>query len=148
MIILKTFYLFKLNKEYINIAKKEPFNIYILLSSINNHNKKEVNIAFNLFNEICLPINIEFINSYLFNKLYSLESYTKFMNVHMFHDYFSGEESKIIVNKTHIKIKSNIENSIFLSNLLYFNNLFLCNFNDDFYRFLGKNSEKIYKNTK
>lgn len=143
MIILKTFYLFKLNKTYNTIVKTKPFNIYCLLNSIYSYKSGDINIAFDLFKEVCAPINKEFFNEYYFNKLKSLEEYTKFQNIHMYNNYLSGEVSKMTVNNSHLLIKSNINDNIFISNIT--DNLFICNFNDSEYKYLT-NKPKI--NTK
>lgn len=143
---MKTFYLFKLNANYINIAKFTPYNIFVLLNSINKHNKKEINVAFNLFNEICLPINNDFFNDYIYKKLKSSDEYIKFKNVHMYNNYFTDEVSKMIVGKSHIKIKSNFSDNIFKHNLMDLGNLFICDFENNYYDyFLNKEKFKINK---
>lgn len=142
---MKTFYIFKLNNNYINIAKKTPNNIFILLSSINNHNKKRIVEAFDLFNEICLPINVEFFNDYIFKKLNNYDSYTKFKSVHMYHNYFTNEESKMNINNSHIRIKSNKCDNIFITNLYDLGNLFVCDFNNEYYEYLLNRDKSISK---
>ena len=146
MIILNTFYLFKLNANYINIAKSTPNNIFILLNSIHKHSKQEIDIAFNLFSEICLPINNDFFNDYIYKKLKSSDEYTKFKNIHMYNNYFTDEVSKMVVGKSHIKIKSNISDNIFKINLMDLGNLFICDFENDYFDyFLNKGKFKLNK---
>ena len=132
---MKTFYLFKINKNYINVAKSTPNNIFILLNSIYSHKKEELDIAFNLFNEICLPLNTDFFNDYIFKKLKSSEEYTKFKNVHMYYNYFTDEVSKMVVGKSHIRIKSNVSENIFIINLKDLGNLFMCDFKNSYYSY-------------
>ena len=146
MIILKTFYIFKINKNYINIAKKTPYNIFVLLNSIYNQNKSDINIVFNLFNEICLPINNDFFNDYIFKKLSFSDNYTRFKNIHMYNNYFTNEVSKMVIRKSHIRIKSNIRDNIFIINLSDLGNLFICDFNNKYYEyFLNCNRGAINK---
>ena len=143
---MKTFYLFKISENYINIAKKTPENIYVLLSSIYRQNKRNIDIAFNLFNEICLPINNEFFNDYIYKKLKSNEEYTKFKNTHMYNNYFTDEVSKMIIRISNIKIKSNIKENIFIINLSDLGNLFICDFENNYYDyFLNKEISKRNK---
>ena len=142
---MKTFYIFKISESYINIAKKTPNNIFILLNSIYRHKKSDIDTAFNLFNEICLPINTEFFNDYMFKKLKMNEEYTKFKNTHMYYNYFTDEVSKMIVKKSHIKIKSNINDNIFNINLYDLGNLFICDFNNNYYNYF-LNKRKIKSN--
>ena len=132
---MKTFYLFNLKKEYISIAKKTPNNIYILFNSIKNHNKKDISSAFHLYNEICLPINNEFFNFYIYKKLNGLDEYSKFKNIHMYYNYFTDEVSKMIIYKSFIRIKSNIRENIFINSLSDINNLFICDFDNDYFKY-------------
>ncbi len=133
VIILKTFYIFKLNKEYYSIAKKDSLNVYIALKSIYSYKNKDILVPFNLFNEICSPINKDFFNKYIYDKLKILDEYTKFKNIHMYHNYFTNEESKVIINNSHIKIKSNNENNIFIKSISDISNLFICDFSDNYF---------------
>jgi len=137
VIILKTFYIFKLNNNILSIAKSNSYNIYLLLNTIYRYNKKDIMIAFNLFDELCLPINYNFFNKYIYERLIKSESYTKFQSIHMFHDYINDEESKMIVKKSHIKIKSNKEKNVFIENIRSLKDLFICDFNNDFYLLTG-----------
>jgi len=145
VIILRTFYVFKLKKNYTNIAASKPNNIYIMLKSIYSYKKKDIIVAFNLFDELCSPINIEFLNKYIYDKLKNNDSYTKFKNVHMFHDYFTDEESKMSVLKSHIKIKSTKENNIFINNISYLTNLFVCDFIFNKYNYFDNNKYNFLK---
>lgn len=142
VIILKTFYIFKLNKNYSDVAKRNPENIFILLNSIYTYKKSDILVAFDLFNEICLPINKNFFNIYYYDKLKSLEEYTKFKNIHMYNNYLTEEVSKMEVNNCYIKIKSNMNDNIFLNNLLEY--MFICDFKNRNYEYRIK-SKIIYK---
>ena len=133
---MRTFYVFKLNKNYITPAKKEPYNIYLLLNSIYSYKRTDITIPFNLFKEVCIPINKDFFDKYFYDKLNNDEGYTKFKSIHMYHNYFTGEESKMAVNISHIKIKSNIEENIFITNLI--DGLFICDFKNSICYFCNK----------
>ena len=121
---MKTFYIFKIKKDFINTAKKDPLSIYIILKSILNHNKLDIESAFNTFDSICISINKTFFNSYIFDILSNADEYSKFKNVHMYYDYLSGESSKITINKCYAKIKN-------------ISNLFIVNFDENEYLFTG-----------
>ena len=131
---MKTFYIFKLNKEMRKISNKNPESIYMLLSSIYYHNRKDIITAFNLFDDICLPININFFNKYTYNKLYIYDEYTKFKSIHMYNNYFTNETSKMCIYKSFIRVKSNKNENIFNNNLLEIDNLFICDFVNNYYK--------------
>ena len=123
-----------------------PENIYTLLNSIYTYKSKDIVVAFDLFNEICLPINIDFFNKYIYDKLKNDEDYTKFINTHMYHNYFSGEESKLLIYKSHMRIKSNEENNVFSYNLKEITDLFVCDFIHNYYNFFTKSKEESIRN--
>ena len=89
--------------------------------------------------------NRDFFNEFIYMKLRYNESYTKYRNVHMYNDYLNGETSKMSINNSHIKIKSNIDNNIFVSNLNGIDNLFLCDFKNDYYKYLKITEKTITK---
>lgn len=142
---MRTFYIFKINKQFVRVANDTPKNMYILLNTIYKYNKKDIITAFNLFNELCIPINIEFFNKYIYDKLINDDDYTRFINTHMYHNYFNNEESKMIINKSHIKIKSNKMDNIFLNNLKDITDLFVCDFINEYYNYFKNSKEKIKK---
>lgn len=135
--------MFKLAENYIKTAENKPHNIYILLNSIYTYKRNNISIPFNLFKEICIPINKDFFNKYFYEKLNNNEGYTKFKSIHMYHNYFTGEESKMIINISHIKIKSNIEDNIFITNLI--NRLFICDFKNSICYFYNKSYDNRIK---
>ena len=145
---MRTFYIFKLNKYYTLIANKKPQNIYILLKSIYTYDRKDVSVAFDLFNEVCIPINIDFINKYIYDKLRQQEEYTKFKNIHMYNNYFTNEVSKMNVFKSHIRIKSNESNNIFIKNIKEITDLFVCDFIYDRYELFNNNRNFKYRTMK
>ena len=137
VIVLKTFYIFKLNREYFLLAKKNLNNIYILFNTIYRQKRKNILIAYDLFNELCMPINKCFFDQYIYDSLEYDEYYMKFQYVHMYHDYINDEESKMIINNSHILIRSNKIDNVFINNIIDLNNLFICDFKNDYYILSG-----------
>ena len=142
---MKTFFVFKLNREFNKIARKSSENVYTLLKTLYTHDKKDYLIAYNLFDEMCMNINKGFFDLYLYERLQNDDSYTKFNYVHMYYDYIKGESSKITINNCYMKIKSNIERNIFIDILDEIDNLFICDFKNDYYVLSGDNN-KILSN--
>ena len=122
------------NPKFLNIEKKVPYNVYLLFNTIFRQNKKNLVYAYNLFDEMCIPINKYFFDEYLYDKLVNDEYYTKYRFVHMYHDYLNNEESKMVIMNTFIKIKSNKLDNIFINCLLEVDNFFMCDFNSNFYK--------------
>ena len=102
---MKTFYIFKINSEY---NKTKSTDLYIVFKTIFKQNKKNINMAFNTYNNIVSSINKDFFNKYIYELLYKEESYTKFKNIHMYNNYLTGEVSKMVINNTYILVKSKV----------------------------------------
>ena len=145
---MKTFYIFKINKNYHGIGTSNPNNLYTLFKSIYEYKEKNIIVAFDLFNEICLPINYDFFNKFMYDRLKKDELYTKFKNTHMYHNYFSGEESKMIIYKSYIRIKSNELDNVFLCNLKDLTDLFVCDFINEYYNYFSKSKNNIKSKSK
>ena len=125
---MRTFYIFKINKEFKTITKDKPYNLYLALNGIHNMDSREVNLAYKLFCEICEPQDKMNVNISLFSLLKDNDNYTKFQNRHLINDYYTSESSKLIVNETYLKVKSTKNNPSFFKLLKQIPNLFVIDF--------------------
>lgn len=137
MIYLRTFYIFKINKEFKTITKDKPYNLYLALDNIHSMNSDNVSLAFTLFNEICDKTSPKDLNLSVFNELKDSDYYIKFNNNHLINNYFTTENSKLTVNRTYLKLKSSINNPTFFKILSSIPNLFVIDFNHKDYFWLS-----------
>lgn len=128
VIKLRTFYIFKINKDFKVLTKDRPYNLYLALDEIHCMNNRELGLAYRLFGEICEPQDKMRVNLSIFNKLKDNDNYTKFQNRHLINDYFTKENSKLIVNESYIKVKSTLNNPSFFDLLKTIPNLFVVDF--------------------
>lgn len=134
---MRTFYIFKINKEFKIITKDKPYNLYLALDNIHKMDKEDIKLAYKLFDEIC-DINInKNLNDSIFNELKDNDSYTKFNNNHLVYDYYTRENSKLIVNNSYIKLKSTSNVPIFFNILKNFPNFFVIDFKTKDYFWLS-----------
>lgn len=125
---MRIFYIFKVNDEIARLTKDKPENIYNSLEEIYLMDSNRTEDGKNLLENISLRFNNNDINSLLKDIYRDNINYTCFGNIHTYNDYFKSEESKIYVYKTHIKIKSNVNNPIFFNDIKNIKNLFVCDF--------------------
>ena len=90
--------------------------------------ESNLNLAIKLFDEICEKPNPKDLNISLFNELRSSDYYTKFNNNHLINNYYTEENSKLIVKKTFMKVKTSMNNPTFFSVLKKIPNLFVVDF--------------------
>ena len=131
---MRTFYLFKINKEFCNLTKNCPLNLFKSLEEIYYTDKTNVDMAYNIFEQIIEPFKDKILNKNLFDNYQENVNYTKFNNVHMINDFYSDEQSKLIINKSFMLLKTNVTNPDFLKRLVNEKNIFVCDFmNKDYF---------------
>lgn len=134
---LRTFYIFKINKEFKTITKNKPYNLYLALDNIHKMDTKDINLAYRLFDEICDIDKKVNINASIFNEFKDNDSYTKFNNNHLIYDYYTKENSKLTINTSYLKLKSTSNNPIFFNILKDYPNLFVIDFGSKDYFWLS-----------
>ena len=80
---MRTFYIFKINKEFKTITKNKPYNLFLALDNIHNMPNEELSLACRLFDEICDSTNAKELNLSIFNALKNSDYYIKFNNNHL-----------------------------------------------------------------
>lgn len=125
---MRTFYIFKINKEFKTITKNKPYNLFLALDNIHNMPNEELSLACRLFDEICDSTNAKELNLSIFNALKNSDYYIKFNNNHLINNYYTTENSKLTVNRTYLKLKSTINNPTFFKTLKNIPNLFVIDF--------------------
>jgi len=137
VIILRTFYIFKISKEFKVITKDKPYNLYLALDNIHSMNTDELNLAYKLFDEICDRPDVKKLNLSVFNTLKDSDYYIKFNNNHLINNYYTTENSKLTINRSYLKIKSSLNNPTFFKILKSIPNLFVIDFSSKDYFWLS-----------
>ena len=131
---MRTFYIFKINKEMAILTKDTPYNMFKSMEQIYKLDKKDFGIGLKLFEQLAVPIDNKKINAKIFNTYKNSDHYTKYRNIHKINNRYKPEESKLIVNNVYLVLKSNIVKPLFFKALNYDSNLFVCDFeNKDYF---------------
>ena len=134
---MRTLYVFKIKKEYREIVKNKEFNLYEAINSINYVKKDDINYAYELLSTINVPLNKFQINKMIYNNLKKLDGYTLFKNRHKYLNYFSKEESELIVKNNYMLLISNKDDNLFLQEIKKISDLFICDFEVADYYFVS-----------
>ena len=137
MITLRTFYIFKINKEFKVITKDKPYNLYLALSNIRNMDTSEINLAYLLFDQVCDRNDAKGLNLKIFNQFKDSDYYIKFDNNHLINNYYTEENSKLTINRSYMKVKSSLNNPTFFKILANIPNLFVVDFKSKDYFWLS-----------
>ena len=135
---MRTFYIFKINNEFATLTKNCPYNLFKSMEQIYYADKNDVSTAYNIYEQIILPLNKMKINLDLFSQYKEDDHYTKFRDTHMINKFYNDEQTKLIVNSSYMVLKSTKSSPTFLDDLRELENLFVCDFENKDYFWLEK----------
>lgn len=131
---MRKFYIFNINNEFRSLNRTSPYNLFKTFNSIYHLRDEEKTYGINMYEKIVEPINKIELNNYLFNKYKSDDHYTKFMNMHIYNNYYNDEETKLSVNNAYMVLETTSAKPEFLGKLRDNKNLFACDFqNQDYF---------------
>ena len=131
---MRTFYLFQIKEGVLKNYKNNYEELYNLLESIHYLKTEDIVLGFNIFDKIVSPMDKENVNDYIRKKNLDKESYICYNYTHTINDFYFNETSKMVINNSHIKIKTNKNVPSFFYNIRTFNNIFVCDFiNHDYF---------------
>src|SRR5574344_873024 len=133
---MRVYYLFKINDSFSKLYYSKTYYLYKILEQISLSSKNDFIISYRLFEQLALPYNKSLINSNLYEKYLYNTNYVKTLNKHVYDD--GVEKSKLTVYNTYIKIKTNKNISTFFNVINCESNVFVCDFNNKDYFWLGK----------
>ena len=134
---MRTFYIFKINKEYYKLTKDLPYNLYSAYLNIKLSTKNNLKLLYNEYFSITDSINKNTLNNLIYSKLKNIDGYSVYQNIHRYNNYYTDEESKLIILNSYMIIKSNINNSSFFKEIMNIPNLFVIDFEKEDYFFLN-----------
>jgi hypothetical protein len=127
---MRKYYLFKINKTYYNLTKNNPYNLYKAIETIYHIKQEDLPYFYNYFNVIRETFNKEYLNNNIYQYYKNRDSYTKINNTHMIHDYYTKEESKLIINTNYLLIKSTKQLPTFLKAITRKEKIFVIDFDN------------------
>lgn len=143
---MRTFYFFKIKKEFYSLTKDNPYNLYKSLENIYYLNKRDYKVAYNMFESIVEPLDKFIINKEIFNSYSNDDRYIKVIDRHTLNDYFLNESFLIIVNISHILLRTNDVDLNIFKVLNNSNNYFVCDFNEKDYFYTNEIINKTLVN--
>ena len=136
--VMRTFYIFNINKTFYNLMKNNPYHLFRAMEDIHSFDCKDADLAYDLFNQIASPFDKSKINNKIFNESKDNDFYSKFHNVHRIQNKYKPEDSMLVVNKAFLLLESNILNPTFIQELKDYKNLFVCDFKNKDYFWLNE----------
>ena len=112
---MRTFYIFKINNMFQTFYNDKSNILFKMFNEIYSSNDQHVINKFRLFEQITIPINKKIFNNYIMLKHRDDIFYTKNDNVHTIEN--DKEISRLTINNTFLKIKSNKNINSFIKDI-------------------------------
>lgn len=133
---MRTFYLFKINKEFITLTRRNPYNLYKTMEDIYNLKSDALDLGYSMFKQIISPFDKEKMNVYFFDSYKENDHYTKYNNNHMLNNFYTDEQSKLVIHKTYLMLKTTKVKPTFFKDLKNDTGIFVCDFSNRDYFWL------------
>ena len=130
---MRTFYIFRINRELSVLLLENPYTLYKTLESIYLLDKTDISMGKELLDQVSLRFNVDTFNKMIYEKNKDNDFYMKIGNNHRIYNKYRAEETNIYVKNTYILVTTNVlpkNINLFLPN----NDLFVCDFaNRDYF---------------
>ena len=137
VIKMRTYYIFRVKKEFRNLFKDNPKGLFMSFKRIYNMNKEDIDFGYNLFNQLIEVLEKEQLDRYLFIKLHNKMFYTKQGEDHVINNLYKDEVSILRVKNSYMKLEVNKDSSMFFNILYnYYEEYFVCDFENFDYFYL------------
>lgn len=143
---MRTFYIFNINKYFTYMYKKRPSRIYKILEEVYHVQGKDIVLSYRVFEQIADTFNKNKLNEYIKYLSKDIDGYHYKDGSHIICNNY--EYTKLNINNSNIKIKSNINYPYFLDMISkYKDSIFVCDFNNHDYFWLDKLTETTCQKT-
>lgn len=132
---MRTFYIFKINREMEILLKDSPYNLFKSLEDIYLLDKSSISLGKDLLDQLIVPIDKDKYNKIIYDMNKDNDFYLKSGDIHKIVNKYRKEEINIIVKNSHILLKTNIISKD-IKKYLPIDAMFACDFSNKDYFWL------------
>ncbi len=136
---MRTFYLFEVKDNIIKNYRNNYEELYSMLENIHHLKTEDIVLGYSIFNSIVMPLKKDDYNQYIKQNNLDNENYICYNYTHTINDFYNDETTKMVINNSHIKIRTNKNAPSFFYNIRTFKNIFVCDFDNHDYFLLDNN---------
>lgn len=104
---MRTYYIFKMKKEFVNLYRESPNNLFNILKHLYYMKKHEIEYGYNLYNQLTERISKDKLDREIYIKYHSDMVYSKKQDEHIINNLYKDEISILTIKKTYILITTN-----------------------------------------
>lgn len=132
VIILRTYYIFNINKYFAYIYKKFPYKMYKIIEELYHTKDYNTLSSYRYYQKFALPFDKILLNEYIYNLNKNNINYKRDNDIHTI---YNEKYNKLVINNSCMILKTNDIYSIFLNDInIHLDNIFICDFeNKDYF---------------
>lgn len=132
VIILRTYYIFRINKYFAYIYKKFPYKMYKIIEELYYKTDYDMSYSYKYYQKFAIPFDKILLNDYIYNLNKSSINYKRDNNTHTI---YNDKYNKLLINSSCLILKTNDIYSVFLNDInMHLDNIFICDFkNKDYF---------------
>mgnify|MGYP003312408527 FL=1 len=141
---MRTYYIFKINKYFTYIYKKNPYKMYKIIEELYYTKEYDMLISYKFYQKFAIPFNKLSLNEYIYNLNKKNMNYTRDNNIHII---CNEKYNKLLINNSCMILKTNDIYSVFLNDInMHLDNIFICDFqNKDYFWLESLNKDRQNK---
>lgn len=112
---MRTFYIFKIKKEFVSLYQNSPGSLYNVLKHLYYMKRHEMSYGFNLFQQLTEKIDKNKLDREIYIKYHDEMVYSKNHDEHIINNLYKDEISILIIKSTYILINANRNYSSFFT---------------------------------
>lgn len=112
---MRTFYIFKMKKEFVSVYQNSPGSLYNVLKHLYYMKRHEMSYGFNLFQQLTEKIDKNKLDREIYIKYHDEMVYSKNHDEHIINNLYKDEISILIIKSTYILINANRNYSSFFT---------------------------------
>lgn len=112
---MRTFYIFKMKKEFVSLYQNSPGSLYNVLKHLYYMKRHEMSYGFNLFQQLTEKIDKNKLDREIYIKYHDEMVYSKNHDEHIINNLYKDEISILIIKSTYILINANRNYSPFFT---------------------------------
>jgi hypothetical protein len=139
---MRIYYIFYVKEEIYDVTKNNPLRLYEALEKVHVMSNSNLPLSIKTYEKLVNPIDKKNIDLLIKNINEDNMNYMCFNNTHVINDFYTSENTKLILNNTYMKLKSNATFPSFLKDIRKIPNLFVCDLVNMDYFYLNEISSK------
>lgn len=125
---MRIYYIFFINEEMYKQTKNNQYALFKLLEKIYFMGNEDILLGMKLFEKLTDTIDKDNLNRLIKSIHQDNMNYINYNYVHIINDFYSNENTKLMINNIFLKIKTTSSFPTFFKDIKNYKNVFICDF--------------------